>query len=244
MNDVAGQIDFSVIVTLCDNRGQLEECISSWTQRQTFARHRFEVIAVGARREADAARAIMPLLRRPRQSASIRRPDNEMQLFELGAGQAQGTWLFFTEAHCAAEADCLAQLSAFLQAHRQYVGACVRSADDGNRHPLASAEARWYREGFAQWSQQGDWRKVTVHGTAIRRDVYESVGGFRSQFGCFAESLLAFDLHAAGHRLGYAEQAAVKHYNSTHVRDFLTYIREYREGEAAYQLHARHEHAR
>jgi hypothetical protein len=233
----SSQIDFSVIITLCDDRRHLEECISSWTQRQTFPRHRFEVIALGSRREADAAQAIMPLLGTP--DRVIQHDiDNEMLLFDLGARQAQGKWLVFTEAHCAAEPDCLAQLSAFLMAHQQYIGACVRTADDGNRHPVASVEGRWYREGFEQWSQQGDWRKVTIHGTAIRRDIYESIGGFRSEFGCFAESLLAFDLHAAGYRLGYAEQAAVKHYNSTDVRDFLIYIREYCEGEVACQRHA------
>jgi hypothetical protein len=239
-----GQIDFSVIVTLMDDRGHLVECISSWTQRQTFSRHRFEVIALGSKREAHAAATIVPLL-----GASDRvlqyGTDNELLLYDLGARQAQGTWLVFTEAHCAAEAGCLAQLFAFLKVHQQkYVGACIHTAPDGNCHPLASAEERWYREGFAQWSQEDDWRKVTIRGTAIRRDVYERIGGFRSEFGCFAESLLAADLHAGGYRLGYAEEAAVKHYNSTNIRDVLTYIGDYRAGEAAYQLRGESEQAR
>jgi hypothetical protein len=244
MSPPVGHIDFSVIVTLRDDRGHLEECISSWTQRQTFSRHRFEVIGLSSKREAGAATTIVPLL-----GVSDRvlqhDTDNELLLYDLGARQARGTWLVFTEAHCAAEAGCLAQLFAFLKVHQEiYIGACIRTAPDGNCDPLASAEGRWYREGFTQWSQEDDWRKVTIRGTAIRRDVYERIGGFRSEFGCFAESLLAADLHAGGYRLGYAEQAAVRHYNSTNIRDFLTYICEYRTGEAAYQLGSESEQAR
>jgi len=236
VSPAGAQMDFSVIVTLTYDRGHLEECMSSWTQRQTFARHRFEVIAIGSRREAEAGATVAPLM-----GASDRLlefdTDNELLLYDLGARQAQGRWLIFTEMHCAAEPGCLEQLFAFLQAHQQkYVGACIRTAPDGNSDPLASAEGRWYWDGFEQWSQEDDWRKVTIRGTAIRRDVYEGVGGFRSEFGCFAESLLAAELHARGYRLGYAAQAAVKHYNSTDIRDFQNYVREYRTGEAAYQL--------
>ena len=127
--------------------------------------------------------------------------DNELLLYDVGARQAQGQWLLFTEAHCAAEPDCLERLAAFLENHREsLVGACLRTATDGNRDPVALAEERWYREGFEQWSREGDWRKVTIRGTAIRRDIYQAIGGFRSEFGCFAESLLAADLHTAGHR--------------------------------------------
>jgi GT2 family glycosyltransferase len=72
----------------------------------------------------------------------------------------------------------------------------------------------------------------------VRRDAYAAVGGFKSAFGCFAESLLAAELHAGGYRLGYAPAAAVKHYNSTDLRDLVAYVNEYRAGEAAFRRSA------
>jgi Glycosyltransferase like family 2 len=228
-------LELSVVVTLMDDRGHTEECLSSWTRGQTFARDRYEVIVVGSGREAAIEAIARPLLgandRLLRFEAS-----NELALHHFGAQQARGKWLLFTEAHCVAEPHCLNELIAYLQQHEgRYVGACIRSTTDHSANRLAGLEERWYRDGFADWSREGDWRKVTIRGTAVRRDVYENVGGFRSEFGCFAEILLAAELDANGYRLGYAPSAAIKHYNSHLLGEVLGYVREYREGEAAFR---------
>jgi hypothetical protein len=226
--------ELSVVVTLMDDRGHSEECLSSWTRGQTFARDRYEVIVVGSGREAGIEAIARPLLgandRLLRFEAS-----NELALHHFGAQQARGKWLLFTEAHCVAEPG-LGELIAYLRQHEsRYVGACIRSTTDNSTNRLAQLEERWYREGFSEWSREGDWRKVTIRGTAVGRDVYKNVGGFKSEFGCFAEILLAAELDANGYRLGYAPSAAIKHYNSHHVSEILGYVREYREGEAAFQ---------
>jgi hypothetical protein len=123
-------------------------------------------------------------------------------------------------------------MMAYLQSHEgQLAGACIRTLSDGSLDRLARLEERWYCEGFAAWSREEDWRKVTIRGTAVRREAYEKVGGFKSEFGCFGEIFLAAELHASGYQLGYVPAAAVKHYNSTKLHEVLSYIREFRVGE-------------
>jgi hypothetical protein len=228
-------LDISVVLTFMDDRGQTEECVSGWTRRQTLARDRYEVIFVASGREPAVEAVARPLLHANDRLMTYP-ASNELALHDFGARQARGKWLLFTEAHCAAEPDCLAELVAHLQAHEgRYVGACIRTLSDCSSNSLAQLEDRWYREGFESWSSAGDWRKVTIRGTALRRDIYKKSGGFRSEFGCFAECLLAAELDLGGYQLGFAPAAAVKHYNSTSLRELLAYVREFREGEVAFQ---------
>jgi hypothetical protein len=235
------ELDLSVVVTLMDDRGHMEECLSSWTRGQTLARGRYEVIVVGSGRELEVEAIAHPLLTAGDRMLKCE-ATNELALHNFGARHARGKWLLFTEAHCAAEPGCLAELVAYLQAHEsQYAGACMRSVTDGSSHLLARLEERWYRDGFAAWSREGDWRKVTIRGTAVLRDAYEKVGGFKSEFGCFAETILAAELDASGYRLGYAPAASIKHYNSNSLHELLAYVREYRAGEVAYQSQCRNE---
>ena len=241
MNATVGEPDLSVVLTLMDDRGHITECLSSWTRGQLLARERYEVIVVASGRQPEVEAIAHSLVRPPDRIVTCA-ATNELALHDFGARQARGKWLLFTEAHCVAEPNCLAELTAYLQTHEtQFAGACIRSLTDGSSQPLARLEERWYLDGFAAWSREDDWRKVTIRGTAVRRDAYEKVGGFKSQFGCFAEILLAAELHMKGHRLGYAPAAAVKHYNSTSLHELLAYVREYRAGEVAYQSHCSNE---
>src|SRR5262249_36771149 len=121
-------------------------------------------------------------------------------------------------------------------------GACIRWSGGGSDDRVARCEQRWYADGFREWSREGDWRKVTIRGFAIRGDVYLEVGGFEHRFGCFAETALAANLAARGYRLGCATDAAVKHYDATHLAPLLRYVREYREGELAYRATKRPEY--
>src|SRR5262249_5224890 len=228
-------IELSVVVPAVDHRGHLLEGLSSWTSGQTLSRHRYEVLLITCGREPELIAAARSLLTAG-DRVLMRELANEQALHDHGGREARGKWLLFTEGHCVAAPNCLAELLAYLNAYQaQFAGACLRSTTDGNPHLLARIEERSYDEGFTQWSAEGDWRKVIIRGFAIRRDIYLEVGGFRSEFGCFAEVELAVALHARGYRLGYAEAASIKHYNASNLQDILKYIREYRQGEVAYE---------
>lgn len=227
--------DISVVFTLVDHNGHGVECAESWAGGQDLPRDRYEVIVVGSGRERGVEDAVRPLLT---DHDRLLRLDSsqELALHDHGARAARGRWLLFTEAHTVAEPTCLASLLEYLSEHQAAcAGACIRSTDGGSSSPIAICERRWYSDGFDEWSRDGDWRKVTIRGFAIRREAYLDVGGFEHRFGCFAETAMAATLADHGLRLGYAPAAAVKHYDATHMSELLSYIREYREGELAYR---------
>ena len=227
--------ELSVVLTLVDHQGHAVECVESWARQQDLARERYEVIVVGSGAERGVEDQVRPLLtdhdRLLRHESS-----EELELHDCGAREARGRWLLFTEGHTVAEPGCLSSLLGYLSEHEPtYAGACIRSTPDGSSHPVAKCERRWYAEGFEEWSREGDWRKVTIRGFAIRRDAYLDAGGFEHRFGCFAETALAAALAEHGHVLGYAPKAAIKHYDATNLGQLTGYVREYREGEFAYR---------
>jgi GT2 family glycosyltransferase len=227
--------DISVVLTLADHQGHAVECVESWARRQDLTRDRYEVIVVGSGAEPEVEDQVRPLLTDEDRLLRLE-SSQELELHDHGAREAHGRWILFTEGHTVAEPDCLSELLAYLNDNdARCAGACIRSLSDGSTDPIAKCERRWYAEGFEEWSREGDWRKVTIRGFAIRRDIYLEVGGFEHRFGCFAETALAATLADRGYRLGYAPAAAVKHYDATELRQLTDYVREYREGELAYR---------
>jgi GT2 family glycosyltransferase len=227
--------EISVVLTLFDHEGHAPECVQSWAREQDLARDRYEVIAVASGNEPEVEKQVAPVLRSHDRLLSF--PSNqELEMHDHGARAARGRWLLFTEAHTVAEPDCLSSVTAYLSENEsRYAGACIRSLSDGSSDPVASCERRWYADGFEEWSREGDWRKVTIRGFAVRLDAYLDAGGFEHRFGCFAETALAAALADRGYRLGYAPGAAVKHYDTTELSGLLRYVREYRQGELAYR---------
>jgi len=226
----------SIVLTLIDHDGHALEGVESWARGQDLARDRYEVIVVGSGGEPEVEEAVRPLL--GEQDSLLRyRSSQELELHDYGARTAHGRWLLFTEGHTVAEPSCLSSLLDYLNENEsRYAGACIRSTDGGSENRIAKCERRWYADGFDEWSREGDWRKVTIRGFAIRRDAYLDAGGFEHRFGCFAETAMAATLAHRGDRLGYAPAAAVKHYDATEMATLLSYVREYREGELAYRV--------
>jgi Glycosyl transferase family 2 len=227
--------ELSVVLTLLDHDGHAVEGIESWARGQDLPRDRYEVIVVGSGHEPEVEEDVRPLLGAG--DRLLRLPSSvELELHDHGARAARGRWLLFTEGHTVAAPDCLSSLLEYLTERESgHAGAAIRSLPDGSSNPISKCERRWYADGFEEWSREGDWRKVTMRGFAIRRDTYLDAGGFEHRFGCFAETALAATLAHRGERLGYAPAAAVKHYDATELGPLLDYVREYREGELAYR---------
>lgn len=229
--------ELSVVLTLFDHEGHAAECVESWARAQNLPRERYEVVTVSNGKEPEVDRLVEELLTSG--DRLVRVPaSQELELHDHGARAAGGRWLLFTEAHTVAEPDCLSSLLGYLSANESRIaGACIRSYGGGSENQIARCEERWYADGFREWSRDGDWRKVTIRGFAILRDAYLDAGGFEHRFGCFAETALAANLAERGYRLGCAADAAVKHYDQTHIAPLLRYVREYREGEIAYRAY-------
>src|SRR5262249_19569437 len=143
------------------------------------------------------------------------------ELYELAAREARGEFLILTESHCIPEPDFLEAMDRFL-ASSSWDGACCRSIPICP-NALARMDHVTFEEGYQIFREEGDWRKVNVHGFAIRRQTYLDVGGMPGQYDKFAEMILAAALRDRGCRLGYAEAAAVRHLYRGDLRDVLAF---------------------
>jgi hypothetical protein len=69
----------------------------------------------------------------------------------------------------------------------------------------------------------------------LRRSVYETLGGLQDQYRLFATWVLAFRLHAAGYRLGYASRSVIHHHNPLTVSHLQQSIEDFTWGEFCYR---------
>jgi predicted dehydrogenase len=228
----AGEPEFSVVLPLPDHRGHALDCLRSWTVSQDYPGERYEIVVVGNGTEPEVEAGVRALLRPGDRLLRLETP-NELAMYHHGAQAARGHWLLFTEPHCTAEPQCLAELARYL-ASTPCEGACLRSLP-GHDARMARLERRLFEEGFATWSRPGDWRKVIMRGFVLRRDVYEEVGGFEHRFDRFAEWALAATLHSRGIVLGYAAGAAVRHFDTTSFAEVFPSVVSFTHGECAYR---------
>ncbi len=223
----------SVIIPLPDHRGQALACVASWVREQTYPREHLEVIVVTDGSDPVLDSRVRELL--GPQDRMISQPTtNVYLLYNLGARQAGGRLLLFTESHCVAESECIEELVRFFATHN--IGAaCCRSVGICPNF-MARMNERVREAGLRTWSQQGDWRKaIHNHGLAIYRDIYLQEGGFEHAFGHFAKWVLAEKLHSQDRRLGYAAEAVVRHYHTPSIKEVFHHIRDVTRGECAYR---------
>jgi hypothetical protein len=232
LSSQASRPRFSVVVPLIESRGLAERCIELWTRRQTLPREAYEVIAVGDRTAPRLENAVARLLTPSDRLISLQGAPRT-RLFDVGARAASGEFIFLTESHCLPEKDCLSRLEEFLRG-QEYDGCCCRSVGDA-RSWRDRLDQQMFEEGFDVFSQEGDWRKVNVHGFAVRRRLYEDAGGLDERYQGFAEMMLAANLRDRGVRLGFAAAAVVQHrYRSTYAQTRWL-IDHFVEGESRYR---------
>ena len=221
----------SVVLALEQARGFGRECVDSWVRSQTY-QGEIEFLAVGNGSDPVLEQEMGALLRS--QDRLLRVPGVERTaLYDHGARAAEGEVLVFTEAHCAAEPQCIDELVRFLSAG-DCVGACARTVDV-TPTDFARADARIYEMGFRVHRRPSDWRKVVPHGFAIRRDVYLEEGGFDERFEVFGEQVFAARLRRSGRPLGFAERAVVRHRFAESTADMLPLIESLARGQMRFR---------
>lgn len=222
----------SVIIPLPDHRGMAQACVESWVKKQCYSRDKYEVLVLANGTEPALEQQVKAILS---EYDSLIYEDSpvEIALYNIGARQARGEFLFFTESHCLADSNCLQEITDFLSEH-DTVGVFCRS-EGLSANWLAALEECLAEDRFKIRSQPDHWYKVAVRGFTIRRELYLAQGGFEAEFGLFAEPLLSARLHSQGYRLRYAEKAVVYHYNTTSFTELLGVVRDYTYGECAYR---------
>src|SRR5262245_17034183 len=106
--------EISVVFPLVDARGDPQERVRTWTHRQTLARDRYQVIAVGDGSDPRMEAQVASLL--ASHDRLIRHPTrNFIELYDVGIRAAEGQLLVITEHHCMADPDCLTEVAAYFQ---------------------------------------------------------------------------------------------------------------------------------
>ena len=225
--------DFSVIVVAHNSGRLLSKCIDALA-RQTCTN--FEILVVDNGSLDGAVEALEPLDHRAR----ILRPGGNLGFAagnNMAAREAKADWLVLLNPDAFPAPDWRARIA---DAVRRYpdvtmFGSTQLKADDptildgagDHYHPLGLA----WRGGEGEAAEIVD-ADVEVFGpcaaaAAVRRDVFEKVGGFAEQFFCYYEDVdLAFRLRITGETCVQLADARVEHAGSTSTgagSDFIRY---------------------
>jgi hypothetical protein len=224
--------EISVVFPCVDARGDPEERVRSWTHRQTLSRDRYQVVAVSDGTDPRSDDRISRLL--GPQDLLVRHPTrNFLELYDVGLRRAEGRLVVFTEHHCIARSDCLAEVATYFQ-QNDVAGACL-NVEWVCLNELA--RIKWQernQERISYFSEADHWNKFVLAGFAVDRDVLLAAGGLEFPYGLFIEVSTGARLHSLGHRLGTIEKAVVRHLDNNKFREVLDFIRNYTEGEIAY----------
>ena len=221
---------FSVIVPLEYHRGQWERCWQAW-RAQTLARSRYETILVLPPAFPERGRIEASL--GPHDRLVDAAASHDIGLCALGAAQARGRYLFFTESHCWPEPDVLERCERALDSHPEWSAFSCQSVRAVHNR-LSSAEADMYEADIEHGAVGHPWRKVLDQCFVTRREAYEQCGGLRPEFGHFAEWVLAANYFALGHAIGYFPDARLHHYNVGELPELESFTRDFITGEMRY----------
>ena len=219
----------SVVIPAYNASRVLGACLDA-LERQTVPRESYEIIVVNdgpveTTVETMAARRGVILLTQPQSGAAAAR--------NLGAKQAQGEILLFTDADCVPECDWIETMidpftsqatsesveDGFLC--QKVMGVCgvVRTRQTGLVPRFIQLEYDYRYRHIAKHTQIDF---VNTGTAAYRKHVFVESGGFREDLLGAEDAELSFRLSNAGHKLVFAPQAIVYH---SHPESILEYAR-------------------
>lgn len=220
---------FTLVLPLLDHRGYGMAVIQSWAQQQTLPRARYEIIFLGNGKETALEEAVQNCLS-PQDRFVRRDGDDYIQMYDIGARQARGRWLFFTEPHAFGEPECLEAMARYLEWTR-YPGAFCQSLPVDENELARMEELAFEEVGESLRMQPEHWSHFFLRGSALDRTLYILEGGLQWQYGLFAEPVLSASWHHRGHKIGYARQARIRHVNTGTLTDLRKSVQNYTRGE-------------
>jgi hypothetical protein len=221
----------SVLLPLQDERKAGVDCVRAWTA-QTADPDVFELIALAPGEDTRLERSVRPLLR-PHDRWIVQRGADEYELFNLGAREGRGEFVFVTEAHCVPEPDCL---EAMLSELDRTGAPGIRGVSVAEAHgALGELEQSAFEDALAIEEEPDHWRKVLIHSLAIRRDLYLESGGLPQEFGDFAPWVLAIALRERGQRLKFSPRPRVRHVYDGDLDHLGAHVRSFGQGEMRYR---------
>lgn len=217
----------SIVIPVYRTQATLERCLRHLASQTELS---FELILVesgGAGQSEALLDEILPA------STYVGFEDRMLahEALNMGAAQATGEILVFTDPDAYARRDWLARL---LQAQDEF-GPVVVGAVGCHRCSWLDTAAHFAK--FDKWLPGGDSRDLSEGPTvnfSIRRQLFESVGGFVSGTS-HADTDLSWRLRRQGHRIRFAPSAVVDHHHRHSLSSLLRERFERGRGFAAWQ---------
>lgn len=221
-------LDISVIIPTYDRPAALARCLEALAH-QTLPRECFEVIvcddgspAAVAGLQADLVSRMAPdldvrLLHQSNAGPAIAR--------NLGAGEARGRYLAFTDDDCRPSSDWLERLLArFRHSPDVLLGGGMRNGLESDRHAAATHAIMDYV--YEEQGRSTGARLFSTSNLSLPRAGFEAIGGFSAEFPDAAgeDYDLCWRWHESGRAAEYAPEAVITHY---HALSFRSYVRQH-----------------
>jgi hypothetical protein len=220
----------TVVVPLIDTRGDAAEHVRSWTQNQSLARERYQVIVASPPGDPELQRQVGAILTPHDRMLLVER--DEVGLYDAAAEQADADWLLPTESHCLGHSDCLSEVTNAIAEDRDLEALTL---DHGHivHNPVDRLCARWFGDVYETWEHPNEWARLNLVGFAIRRDAYHEEGGLDHRYGLFCSFLLAARMNVRGARIRHVTEARVDHVHTHSIREHHEHTADFAHGACA-----------
>jgi hypothetical protein len=233
---------WSIIIPLEFHRGVGTDCLAKWSELRSAGGH-FELVLAAPESMRGPEAEVFSKYMGDGDQILFFPEEHDMDLVASGAKAARGDWLFFTESHVMPTDGLLQAMDREIANHPEWDGFSCRSIPIIH-NALSKIEAEMYDRHIRENLQHHLWLKVLDQCFAIKREVYEKVGGFEPEFGHFSEWVFAARLKLAGYTLGYADQAEVRHYFAGNLRDLEKFTLDWGLGEVRFHTRTDEDPAR
>jgi lipopolysaccharide/colanic/teichoic acid biosynthesis glycosyltransferase len=209
-------VHISVIIPARDAGGTLGECLHALAE-QSLPREAYEVIVVD-----DGSRDSTPLIAKQCAQRTLRQPPlGPASARNLGAREARGELLIFTDADCAPAHDFLERLSfPFRDPHVAGAKGAYRTRQRGWVPRFVQAE---YEHKYDRTARREFIDFIDTYAAAYRRDVFLANAGFDTHFptASVEDQEFSFRLARKGYRLKFAPDAIVYHTHDAHLGEYV-----------------------
>lgn len=230
------KFDLSIVIPMDDDHGYGEACVESWNS-QTVSRDRLQLVIVDLGEDRKFNQRIRQQLS-PQDVMVTVDTDNEGLLYERGARACEAELLLMTEGHCIAERGAAEEVICLFEDSN--VAAINMRSSHLEPTIIARQQSLLEEKWISEWPP-GHWRTISLRGFAVRRGIYERLGGFQPSYRRFCVNAFAIELDRQGLRLIPSRASLVRHGNAPTVTNVASSLRDSARGQIEWRARLRKE---
>lgn len=240
LTEAGHELEASILIPVEFHRGQAVACIRAWADEQDCPPESYQLIVcapdtLDRETEREIRQALRPWDRFQQDTSR-----HDMPLVAVAARQSTCDLLIFTESHCLPAANALSTLLGIAAQNQEWAGfSCPTTPVVHNL--LSQVEAEIYASHIQRELESAGWLKVLDQCFVVRREAYFAAGGFRPEFGHFAEWLLAAEMHRRGLVVGMHPTRVLRHHYVGDVPELGAFTLDFAYGQIKYLAECRNE---